>query len=231
MTKAKQLELELMQYIEGGGKAQWRHIGLPDFARLVPQADTRDVADALHRLNDEGLVELQRWRSDVGEHLPYERFPNSDIFFFFEMTTPPRARLTSRGRAELEQRLEAESGRAVVDLPSPQAGTSVPQDLSLEALLHPVVREAAYDRFLNGHLREAVLNSILAIGDQLRARTGLELDGDELIGRALSLEDPYIVLSELKTTSGKNDQKGFMQILKGAFQGIRNPKAPALLMI
>ena len=37
-----------------------------------------------------------------------------------------------------------------------------------------------------------------------------------------------LVLTELETESGQNDQKGFMQIFKGAYQGIRNPKAHSL---
>jgi uncharacterized protein (TIGR02391 family) len=43
-----------------------------------------------------------------------------------------------------------------------------------------------------------------------------------------SIENPLLILSELQTESGKNDQKGFMQIFKGAYQGIRNPKAHSL---
>jgi hypothetical protein len=35
-------------------------------------------------------------------------------------------------------------------------------------------------------------------------------------------------MSDLDSESGQNDQKGFMQIYKGAFQGIRNPKAHSL---
>jgi uncharacterized protein (TIGR02391 family) len=38
-----------------------------------------------------------------------------------------------------------------------------------------------------------------------------------------------MVLSTLKTESGKNEQKGFLQILQGAYLGIRNPKAHSLL--
>lgn len=44
-----------------------------------------------------------------------------------------------------------------------------------------------------------------------------------------SLSDPFLVLSEqLQLESGQNDQKGFMQIFKGVFQGIRIPKAHSL---
>ena len=77
-------------------------------------------------------------------------------------------------------------------------------------------------------MREAVFNSITAIYDFIRARTGSEKDGDRLIGQVMSLQSPAIVLSEVDTESGQNDQKGFMQIIKGAYQGIRNPKAHSL---
>lgn len=95
-------------------------------------------------------------------------------------------------------------------------------------LLHPEIKDHALQQFEDGHLRDAVLNSIIAVFDLIRKKTGLKLDGDNLIGKAFSLEDPYLVLSELNAESGRNDQKGFMQIYKGSFQGIRNPKAHSL---
>ena len=72
-----------------------------------------------------------------------------------------------------------------------------------------------------------MLNSIIATFDRIRKLTGIEADDDTLVGKVFSLSDPFVVLGEL-TESGQNDQKGFMQIFKGAFQGIRNPKAHSL---
>ena len=95
-------------------------------------------------------------------------------------------------------------------------------------LLHPEIARHALQQYNNGHLREAVLNSIIAVFDLIRKKTGLRDDGDKLIGKAFSLRDPYLILSEIDNESGKNDQKGFMQIYKGSFQGIRNPKAHSL---
>jgi hypothetical protein len=37
-----------------------------------------------------------------------------------------------------------------------------------------------------------------------------------------------LILSELDTESGQNDQKGFIQLFSGSYQGIRNPKAHSL---
>ena len=36
------------------------------------------------------------------------------------------------------------------------------------------------------------------------------------------------MLREVESESGQNDQKGFLKIFLGAFQGIRNPKAHSL---
>lgn len=96
-------------------------------------------------------------------------------------------------------------------------------------LLHPGIVKTSLRLYQEGHLREAVLNSMTAVFDCIRQKTGLvDDDGDRLIGKVFSLENPYLVLSEILTESGKSDQKGFMQIFKGAYQGIRNPKAHTL---
>lgn len=101
-------------------------------------------------------------------------------------------------------------------------------ELGFEHLLHPIIVESSYDRYRNSHLREAVLNSIIAIFDLIRKRTGIDDDGTNLVNRAFSVTDPYLVLSELKSDSGQNDQKGFMEVLRGSYQGVRNPKAHTL---
>lgn len=95
-------------------------------------------------------------------------------------------------------------------------------------LLHPIIIEHALPQYDDGHLRDAVLDSIIAVFELIRQKTGLKEDGDKLIGKAFSLHDPYLILSDIDTESGQNDQKGFIEILKGSFQGIRNPKAHSL---
>jgi len=109
-------------------------------------------------------------------------------------------------------------------------GTQLPTGdvRSFEQLLHPRILGTSYPQLLDGHFRDAVLNSIISVFDFIRERTGISEDGDRLIGHVMSPEKPLLVLSELSTESGLNDQKGFMQILKGAFQGIRNPRAHSL---
>ena len=112
--------------------------------------------------------------------------------------------------------------------PSDDSESTSTDRLGFEDLLHPIIRDNALQLLLDGHYREAVLNSVVAVFDFIRYRTGIGDDGDALVGRVLSLKNPLLILSDLTSESGQNDQLGFMQILKGAYQGIRNPKAHSL---
>jgi uncharacterized protein (TIGR02391 family) len=110
-------------------------------------------------------------------------------------------------------------------------GFAVPSHINstqLEGLLHHDVAKYALPHFVSHHFREAVLNSVMVVFDLIRSRTGLKEDGDQLVGKAFALNSPYLVFSELNTESGQNDQKGFIQILKGLYQGVRNPNAHTL---
>lgn len=97
-----------------------------------------------------------------------------------------------------------------------------------EEMLHPVVRNCSMMLYTNGHYRESVINSIVAIFDLIRERTGLAQDGAALAGEAFSLDRARLVFSEIESESGKSDQKGFMQIIQGMYLGIRNPKSHSL---
>lgn len=100
--------------------------------------------------------------------------------------------------------------------------------MKLDKMLHKIVRDASLAQLENGHLRDAVFNSVVAVFDFLRERSESRFDGNDLVGHAFSLQNPRLIVSELETESGRNDQKGFMQLLKGVYQGVRNPKAHSL---
>ena len=100
--------------------------------------------------------------------------------------------------------------------------------LGFEGLLHPAVVASSLGQYRNGHLRDAVLNGVIAVFDMIRARTGLKLDGKDLVGQAFGTEKGKLVFSELETETGRNDQKGFLQIYEGIYTGVRNVKAHSL---
>lgn len=98
-----------------------------------------------------------------------------------------------------------------------------------EHLLHPIVAAASLRHYHEGDYRNAVLDAMLALSDLIRQRTGLKADGKALATEAFSLARPKLIFSELDTESGQNDQKGFMEMIAGAYTGIRNPKAHSLI--
>ncbi len=95
--------------------------------------------------------------------------------------------------------------------------------------IHPRVKELAKPRFDIGHYADAVESALKDLNSIIKARvkevTREELDGSSLMNRAFSLNNPVIVLDDLNTNSGRDIQKGYMQIFSGTMTGIRNPKA------
>lgn len=102
-------------------------------------------------------------------------------------------------------------------------------------LLHKRVVEVAKPRFEAGHYADAVEAALkelnIAVKNRVKQKTNQELDGAPLMQKAFSLNAPIIVLDDLGTDSGRNQQLGYMQIFAGAMIGIRNPKAHENMVI
>jgi uncharacterized protein (TIGR02391 family) len=112
------------------------------------------------------------------------------------------------------------------DLPNALSGSGDRFDWSL---LHGDVQKIARSRFDSGHFADAVEASLKAINERLqlvyRAARGEDRDGATLMNEVFSLHAPLLRLGDLKTNTGQDMQKGFMQIFAGTMTGIRNPKA------
>jgi len=102
-------------------------------------------------------------------------------------------------------------------------------------LIHPIIAKVARERFDHGQFADAVESSFKQINkrvkDYVKAKIGKELDGASLMYHAFSPENPIIVLDDLKTVSGQDIQKGYMQIFAGSMTGVRNPKAHENIII
>jgi uncharacterized protein (TIGR02391 family) len=173
------------------------------------------------------LPELEKWSDAVEPLLSFDRAYQREFSNAVRSAvTTHRLSFVAGSFSNMNQAIGVVS-RAIKALELQQGAHQVP-NVGLEHLLHPVIVEKCLELYLRGHLREAVLNSVVAVFDLIRERTGSEADGDRLIGSTMSIESPKLVLSEIDSESGRNDQKGFMQIFKGAYQGIRNPKSHTL---
>ena len=71
----------------------------------------------------------------------------------------------------------------------------------------------------------AILGATYFLSTVLRDRAGVDGDGAALVGQALGGDPPKLKLNSLQTESDKNVQKGFEQILRGIYVGIRNPRS------
>lgn len=95
--------------------------------------------------------------------------------------------------------------------------------------IHPKILEITKSRFDSEHYADAVESALKEINSSIKnlvkRKTGKELDGADLMHTAFSPKTPIIVLGDLSTETGKNIQKGYMEIFAGAMIGIRNPKA------
>jgi uncharacterized protein (TIGR02391 family) len=124
--------------------------------------------------------------------------------------------------------LALEAGAALDDYYTSTQAAETARIYSALDLFEPEVIACSLHQLEQGLYRDAVFNAFVAVFDLLRVRTGLDEDGASLVAHALSLDDPKLAVGDLSTTSGQNEQKGIIQMLQGAFLGIRNPAAHTL---
>jgi uncharacterized protein (TIGR02391 family) len=91
--------------------------------------------------------------------------------------------------------------------------------------LHAKIAPAASDLYCDGHYANAVEASVKALNALVRLRSGLELDGTQLMERAFSPGNPILKFNDLSDQSDRDEQLGFMKMFSGAVSGLRNPRA------
>lgn len=88
--------------------------------------------------------------------------------------------------------------------------------------LHPYIDKGCSKLFLDGHYAQAVEESVKAVMQYIRDKTGLTKDGDGLITQVFSQQNPILRFSDLSTETLRNEQLGFMNMLQGFVKGVRN---------
>jgi uncharacterized protein (TIGR02391 family) len=121
---------------------------------------------------------------------------------------------TAAGEAALRKR------RAKPAEPPP--ATPAPP-LSLEGL-HPTCDCGVWEALPSRRYRQAILDSYIALVQEVKRRTGLAADNTPLMQTAFSVKSPRLVVGE-----DDDEQLGFMWLFTGAVMGIRNPKAHRLV--
>jgi uncharacterized protein (TIGR02391 family) len=95
--------------------------------------------------------------------------------------------------------------------------------LELEGF-HPLVIRHAGKLFGDGHYRQAILDTYIALVHQVKSLAGkYDLDGTSLMTNVFSAKAPKLSIS-----TNADEQLGFMWLFAGAVMGVRNPKAHAV---
>lgn len=105
------------------------------------------------------------------------------------------------------------------------------EDINFWSLIHPEIKRVAQPRFNSHHYADSVLTAFIEIEDKVRTLIGEDLSGSPLMQKAFSPQNPLIILDEIDTRSGKDLQRGYMELFSGAMLAIRNPKAHKNLLI
>lgn len=91
--------------------------------------------------------------------------------------------------------------------------------------VHSDVMAFCREELLHQNYFHAVLEAVKSIADKLRARTGLDDDGGVLIDRVFGGDTPMLAINSLASRSERNEQRGFVNLLKGTYGMFRNPTA------
>lgn len=91
--------------------------------------------------------------------------------------------------------------------------------------VHPDVLRFCRAELLKDNYFHAVLEATKSVATKIRARTGIDLDGADLVDAALAGTAPSLMINPLSTKSERSEQKGFVNLVKGLFGTFRNPTA------
>ncbi len=88
------------------------------------------------------------------------------------------------------------------------------------------LRAATRRLFVDGHYARAVEEAFKCLNNAVKEKSGLSAkDGADLMRDAFSANGPLLKLNDLRSTSKKDEQRGYMDLYAGAMTGVRNPRA------
>lgn len=109
---------------------------------------------------------------------------------------------------------------------------------SIWYLIHPRIISVSKKLFEDGHYANAAADAFIEINDRVKKLftkvkpdETIIPDGQSLMITVFSENKPLIEICNQTTDSGKNTQKGYMQMLAGALSALRNPRVHANVSI
>ena len=203
-----------------------------EITQLLAQARIGDPSPGLtkrHRLFN-AFANSQSQKGDRTPILAFVRFAMKPSRYLREPARfePLRARLNAAlafSGLACEADGTLHTANLVATLPAAeQRARDLRADLELRRV-HPDVLRFCRSELLVDNYFHAALEAVKSIADKLRDRTGVDNDGAPLVDRTLAGESPLLAINPLGTKSERDEQKGFANLVKGAFGMFRNPAA------
>jgi uncharacterized protein (TIGR02391 family) len=97
--------------------------------------------------------------------------------------------------------------------------------MNLQANVSTRVWDSVRAAYEAGNYSDAILDSIRYLSELIRNKSGLESDGNTLIGAAFGGASPIVKVNSLHTESERDEQRGIEQLLRGIYTAIRNPRS------
>jgi uncharacterized protein (TIGR02391 family) len=100
--------------------------------------------------------------------------------------------------------------------------------MNLETQIKPELWTAIENSYTSGNYTHAIRDAMSVVTEVLQDKSGLDDDGDKLVGQALGFsenEQPRIKVNKLQTQTEQDVQRGLMFVLKGMYALIRNPRS------
>jgi len=126
-------------------------------------------------------------------------------------------------KTDIEMGIRDEQGNSIEKPPKDTA--ELPVNLFDKMQFHPRVIEVSESLFKTGNYSSAIFEAFKAVHNYVQDKTGLTLDGVNLMEKVFNENKPILQLNELLTKSDRDEQKGFKYLFMGSQMGIRNPPA------
>lgn len=96
--------------------------------------------------------------------------------------------------------------------------------------VHSDVLTFCRSELLQNNYFHAVFEATKSVADKIRSKTGLSIDGAELVDQAFGLGKvgiPFLAFNALQTDTERSEHSGLMNLMKGMFGAFRNVTAHA----
>jgi uncharacterized protein (TIGR02391 family) len=165
----------------------------------------------------------------------YESFETAWPHYFLYSDAPQNAH-QERYQEEINMRETALKSiiqkYEILGIEGKPAGQIEPKDTAKSPIqlfdsmqLHPRIKRVSRSLFNSGHYAEAIFAAFKAVNNFTKRKTGLQLDGKDLMAKTFNEDRPIIRLNKLSNQTERDEQEGFRFLFMGAMVGIRNPKA------